>query len=254
MRWLGFEISEVRAPTRREAQLMAYHGPPAACPNRTLPLSLLFGLAALACMVLLLSSCATLTRKQCLTIDWGQLGANEAAIGWPLSRLQQHRKACEKADVIPDAAAWTAGHAVGARYYCRPSNAFERGRALATYHGICTAREEEYFIPLYRLGREKGWLEQEVSSERNAISELVSDIESVQRKVSAGTRGKDEVAKDLKELKRRVADKQFDLEAAQRKLSDFNDALLRDGYLKTALRDGDLYRRARKIEERKWAD
>ena len=47
-------------------------------------------------------SCATLNKDECLTADWYQIGYEDGAKGYPLSRIGKHRKACAKHGVTPD--------------------------------------------------------------------------------------------------------------------------------------------------------
>lgn len=64
---------------------------------RLVPLSLsIFG------SILLLSSCATLSKQECVVGDWQTIGYNDGVAGHYADRLASHTKACAKASVAPD--------------------------------------------------------------------------------------------------------------------------------------------------------
>ena len=63
--------------------------------------SLIRLLAALA-LVGSLSGCASLSKSECLSADWEDIGIRDGANGQPEEYLIQHAKACSKVHVVPD--------------------------------------------------------------------------------------------------------------------------------------------------------
>ena len=57
---------------------------------------------ALLGSIVLLSSCATLSKQECLVGDWQAIGYNDGVAGYQSDRLASHAKACAKASVAPN--------------------------------------------------------------------------------------------------------------------------------------------------------
>ena len=49
--------------------------------------------------MILLSSCATLSKQECLVGDWQAIGYNDGVAGYQSERLASHAKACEALDL-----------------------------------------------------------------------------------------------------------------------------------------------------------
>lgn len=111
---------------------------------------LLCGLSALA-----LSGCAsTMSKNECLTLDWRTIGYEDGVAGRSGSTIAQHRKACAAAGVSTDLNAYQQGRAEGLREYCQPENGFRAGVNGQTYGGYCAADLAEDFTLAYEAGQE----------------------------------------------------------------------------------------------------
>ena len=121
--------------------------------------------------LLLLASCATLDKNECLQANWNDLGARDGQSGYPATRLEEHRSACRDHGVVPDDRAYLAGREQGLRYYCTAETGFREGRRGATYQRVCPLEAEASFIPEYERGRELYQLEQDASGLQNKIAE-----------------------------------------------------------------------------------
>ena len=61
-----------------------------------------------------LGSCATMSKEECVAADWRVVGETDGAAGYdPQSRFAAHAKSCEKAGVVPDQTLWYQGFQVG---------------------------------------------------------------------------------------------------------------------------------------------
>ncbi len=59
------------------------------------------------CLPVLLGSCATMSKEECVAADWRVVGETDGAAGYdPQSRFAAHAKSCEKAGVVPDQSLW----------------------------------------------------------------------------------------------------------------------------------------------------
>lgn len=103
-------------------------------------------------LALLLGGCATLSEEECKTVDWGRLGHQDGAAGYPESRLAEHAEACAKVGIRPLAEAWRAGWDQGVQTYCQPSVGYTEGLAGRSYHGVCRGRGEAAFLEAHRAG------------------------------------------------------------------------------------------------------
>jgi len=117
----------------------------------------------------LLTSCATLSEKQCKNGDWKTLGYSDGEQGYPTSRFQSHVEACADYQVKPDATAYRAGREEGLKQYCTPDRGLTEGRAGHTYHGVCPASLQKDFLPKYRVGKTMFDLRKRIDNLQNKI-------------------------------------------------------------------------------------
>nr|WP_207804021.1 DUF2799 domain-containing protein [Psychrobacter sp. JCM 18903] len=75
---------------------------------------------ALLGSIVLLSSCATLSKQECIVGDWQAIGYNDGVAGYQSDRLASHAKACAKASVAPNYLAWERGRSWGLSNTARP--------------------------------------------------------------------------------------------------------------------------------------
>ena len=224
----------MRSPNSQFGQLSRY----AACLSSSpflppSPPSLLSPLLLVAA-VLLLNSCATLTKQQCRTADWRTLGYRDALVGWPHSRLDRHVKACNRANVEPDKEAWLKGHKQGARVYCRPANAYKTGTMGLRYHNICEPEQEPTFLRVRSVGLEYHRRISRRDSLQASIRKLEWEIGEVEKEQADGKIEKDEAERSISRIRDQIFSEKWDLEKAEEDVAAFNARLLRDGYMKIA--------------------
>jgi len=135
----------------------------------------------LALTAIVLSSCMTMSKKQCRTTEWQLQGVNDALRGRPHSRFDQHVKTCKRADIVPDRDAWLVGHKQGARRYCQPSNAYEVGQRGRTYYNICEPDQHTIFVALYKLGSKERSLIYRRDQAAANIVRLENELEELEK-------------------------------------------------------------------------
>jgi hypothetical protein len=127
-------------------------------PNRSSPV-------AVAAVLLLLASCASLSPEQCQNADWRQIGYADGTNGLPGSRVQDHASACAKIGAKPDMEAYLSGRMEGLLSYCQAENGFDVGRRGAPDNaGDCPPHVRGAFLQNYRQGREINALEAQISN------------------------------------------------------------------------------------------
>jgi hypothetical protein len=103
-------------------------------------------LLALAC------GCASLDKEECLNADWYAIGLEDGARGRAVERLGDHRRACAKHNVAPDAQRYLAGRNEGLKSFCTYERGFSEGRAGHAYNAACPY--PHVFLSGYQRGRE----------------------------------------------------------------------------------------------------
>ena len=170
--------------------------------------------------MILLSSCATLSKQECLVGDWQAIGYNDGVAGYHSERLASHAKACAKASVAPDYLAWERGRQLGLKQYCTTSNAYNIGRRGRSLNNVCpitlvntlqTANQEglDYYALDSQLNKDKRLVEtyQEEFDllESGAMLDFTSEKEARARLLS--------LADELRKTKHRIDTTQRQLEA-----------------------------------------
>lgn len=135
-------------------------------------------ITAVVLLAVLLGGCATMSKDECLYVDWRTVGYEDGVAGYNGDRIGQHRKACADHGVRPDFEAYQAGRAEGLREYCRPENGFRVGLSGATYVGACPADLAPAFAAAYQSGHELYVREWRVN---NADAQLRSKRHEIER-------------------------------------------------------------------------
>jgi hypothetical protein len=118
--------------------------------TRSLP-RLLAGLALLAA----LTGCASLSKNECLSGNWEEIGVRDGANGKPEEYLIEHTAACAKVNVVPDRGAWNHGRERGLERFCQPHRAYNIGEYGGGFDvGICRNFDQERLTDAFEKGRE----------------------------------------------------------------------------------------------------
>lgn len=107
-----------------------------------------------AVALLLLSSCASMSKEECLTANWLDQGFRDGRSGQPLARIAEHQKACAKVGVVPNDALYFQGRDQGIALYCTAENALVVGREGQPYRNACPAVLEYEFLTAYDKGKQ----------------------------------------------------------------------------------------------------
>jgi hypothetical protein len=121
-------------------------------------------------LILLASGCASLDRNECLTADWYAIGLEDGARGRAVERLGDHRRACAKHNVTPDASRYVAGRNEGLKSFCTYQRGFSEGRAGHAYVAGCP--EPSAFLAGYKRGRELHDLHRQLGEVEKQIARI----------------------------------------------------------------------------------
>jgi hypothetical protein len=151
----------------------------------------LLRITALALLVASLHGCASLSKNECLSANWEDIGRRDGRNGNAEDRLMDHTTACAKVGVTPDRDAWLRGRDQGLESYCQPRNGFRIGEYGGGYiTGVCRDFDESTFVDAWRDGREIYRISSAINSADNEIREVISalerkDVEPKQREALA---------------------------------------------------------------------
>ena len=136
--------------------------------------------------LLALSSCTTLSKKECENITWQNEGYKAAIAGERAGdRVNSFKRLCtEKHKVEINSENFISGYKQGLEKYCSKSNLYEKGLKGESYKGICDATATPEVKTSFADGRVK-YLEQRVSDLEYEVQRLNSANSDLQSKVNS---------------------------------------------------------------------
>jgi hypothetical protein len=141
--------------------------------------------SSIVLIALAIAGCSTMSKNECLSVDWRTIGYEDGTAGYPGDRIAQHRKACAKYGVVPDLALYQAGRDEGLREYCRPTNGYRLGAGGGSYGGVCPADLEPAFTRSFESGHQLYMLEARVASTDARLSQDRHELDRVEHGVVA---------------------------------------------------------------------
>lgn len=167
----------------------------------------LMRVAAVCSLASLFAGCASMSAEECRTANWREQGMRDGQNGQPRSYLEEHREACAKVGVVPNAGQYEAGRAVGIKYYCTPANGLNEGRQGHSYRNACPPELEPAFLDRYKAGYR-------VYQAQKRIDSLVSEQRNKQYQLD---KAKDDNTRDS--LRRQLRDLDYSLRSARDNLA-----------------------------------
>lgn len=152
-------------------------------------------MAAALCAAL--AGCETLSEDQCRKADWYRIGQTDGSEGRNDRWIDAHRRACSKANVMPDERVWLQGWAEGVRSFCTPRQAWRTGLADNTYSGACRDHNESLFLRYHDAGKAA----YKTRKERESVARDIGKAEDELKKAD-----KDDLRRALREKIRRLDD------------------------------------------------
>lgn len=121
-------------------------------------------------VLLVLAGCGSMSRNECLTVDWRTVGYEDGVAGYSGDRIGQHRKACAKYGVSTDLQLYQQGRESGLREFCTPTNGYRIGVQGGGYAGVCPANLEPAFLAAFDSGHQLYSLQARVNNTVNRIN------------------------------------------------------------------------------------
>jgi hypothetical protein len=156
-----------------------------------------------------LAGCASLDKDECVNADWYAIGLEDGARGRPVERLGDHRRACAKHNVAPDAARYVAGRDEGLKSFCTYQRGYADGRAGHAYAGGCPQGLAAPFLSGYQRGRELHELhrqldqvQKEIAQTKTALKEGIPEPRARARQVER----LESLSREADQLEARIAE------------------------------------------------
>jgi hypothetical protein len=142
---------------------------------------------AIPLLVLVISGCSSMSKEECLAVDWRTIGYEDGVAGYSGDRIAQHRKACAKYGVQTDLNQYQAGRAQGLREYCKPANGYRIGSRGGSYDGVCPAEMEGSFVSAFEAGHQLYTLGARVSEAKSQLAAKRRELERVEHGIAQNT-------------------------------------------------------------------
>ncbi|ARM13216.1 MULTISPECIES: DUF2799 domain-containing protein [Rhizobium] len=169
---------------------------------------------------LLLASCNTLSKEECVAADWRVIGESDGAAGYePQQRFAAHAKSCERVKIVPDQTIWFQGYQTGLVRYCTPLSGLARGQAGSGYANVCPPETASGFLRRFNLGAKQHGLQERLNSMQNDYSSKEAEIDELSDRLKDAKDG------DRSELRRRIEDLEDDMHDIRRDQRDVQDDL-----------------------------
>jgi hypothetical protein len=134
-------------------------------------------------VLLVLAGCSSMSRNECLTVDWRTVGYEDGVAGYSGDRIGQHRKACAKYGVTTDLELYQQGRERGLREFCTPANGYRIGVQGGGYAGVCPANLEPSFLGAFNSGHQLYSLQARVDNTINRINYKRQELNRAQHGV-----------------------------------------------------------------------
>lgn len=141
------------------------------------------GLVLLA-LGLWLPGCASMSKNECLAVDWRMVGYEDGVAGRSGDHISQHRKACARHGVVPEFDAYQAGRSMGLQEFCRPASGFRLGTRGAGYGGVCPTELEAEFVDAYVAGLQLFSLQARVNDAARQVAAWRREIDDIEHRLA----------------------------------------------------------------------
>jgi hypothetical protein len=144
-------------------------------------------MATLAIMSLALGAagCASMSRNECVTVDWRTVGYEDGVVGRSGDRIGSYRKACADHGIVPDLDAYQAGRAEGLREYCQPDNGYRLGSSGSGHGGPCPADLAPAFDAAYESGHDLYRRHYRVNHAQSQLASMRAQLGDLEHQITA---------------------------------------------------------------------
>lgn len=112
-----------------------------------------FHLLGFAFIAIALAGCETMSKEECLSADWFQVGYQDGRDGKERAQIEYIAESCAKANIAPDRERYFYGRDKGLLEYCTPEHGFYLGKNGTSYNRVCPPGTASIFEASYNEGR-----------------------------------------------------------------------------------------------------
>lgn len=135
---------------------------------------------ALIIATALTAGCASMSKDECLAVDWRTIGYEDGVEGRSGDHIAEHRKACAKYGVRADLDQYQQGRNQGLREFCQPTNGYRIGVRGGNYYGVCPVELERPFLAAFDSGHQLYVLTARVSNTEAQLSSKRRELAGVE--------------------------------------------------------------------------
>lgn len=174
---------------------------------------------------LALSSCATLSKEQCVMGNWQAIGYNDGVAGYSSERLASHTKACAKANISPDYQAWERGRQQGLKQYCTPSNAYAVGRKGQQLNSVCPSAMLPELRSSYTQGYNYYKLNAQLQADQQQLQSYLTEYDKLREGEQLDFKTEKEARARLLSLQPKIRSLRRDINNMEAQLDSLNRQL-----------------------------
>jgi hypothetical protein len=164
-----------------------------------------------------LGGCASLSKDECVSANWEDIGVRDGANGRPEEYLINHSTACAKVHVVPDRGAWLHGRERGLERFCVPQRMYSIGEYGGSFDvGVCRNFDQDRLVNAFQRGRDVFRLAGELS----AIDSEIRDIRATLEKKDLEQKERERLAYRLGQLEYQRVDAAHALDDARYRSRD----------------------------------
>ncbi len=112
----------------------------------------------LASVTIVLASCASLSKSECLSSDWQAIGYKDGSWGRDASHVKKHGETCSELGVELDDAAYKTGYEAGLTTFCTADKGYWLGETGQKYKDVCPPELADDYLRGYNKGHHLYWV------------------------------------------------------------------------------------------------
>ncbi|WP_108648933.1 DUF2799 domain-containing protein [Dongshaea marina] len=135
-------------------------------------------------LLALLTGCSSMSKDDCLTANWSNIGLEDGQQGKPADTIHGYIKQCQEYGAGVNQAQWQKEYDYGLTFFCDPANGYRVGKAGEEYHGVC---ESDAFYKNYQRGLAEYRLEQRKQEIQERISVIDTRLAQIRDQLNDST-------------------------------------------------------------------
>jgi hypothetical protein len=134
-------------------------------------------------IISIISSCATLSKNECLEANWFEIGYRDGSMGRPRALYQEHHKACIEHRVTGDREVYYKGREAGLLSYCTYDTGYKQGTLGRAYRYVCPQDLEPDFLAGHAKGKEIYKYKKKIASLENRRMNIERQIKNLEKQM-----------------------------------------------------------------------